>query len=75
MNDFDAVVLKAGFGHRRPDLCFVTHEAKPGDFVAGVERDFDALDDNLTAVVATHDIHYDSHKAKERRGNNSASAL
>jgi len=75
MNDFDAIVLKASLGHRRPDLRFVTHEAKPGDFVEGVERDLDALNDNLTAVVATHDIHYDSHKAKERRGNNSASAL
>jgi len=46
-----------------------------GDCPAVVERRFDAFDDNLASVVATHDIHYDSHKAKERRGNNSASAL
>ena len=68
VNDFDAVVLQASFGHCRPDLCFVTHEAQLGDFAAGVERDFDALNDNLTAVVATHDIHYDSHKEKSAEG-------
>src|SRR5205814_9092089 len=75
VNDPDAVVEKMSLAHPRPDLPLVADEVKLGDSVAGVERDFDSLDDNLTPVVAAHDIHYDSHKTTERRGNHSACAL
>ena len=32
----------------------------------GFERQFDAFDDDSATVVATHDIHCDSHKVEER---------
>ena len=33
----------------------------------GLQRQPDPIDDDPAAVVATHDIHRDSHKWKERR--------
>src|SRR5205814_584829 len=46
-----------------------------GNGWVGLQRQPDSIDDDTTSVVATHDIHYDSHKSKERNGRKAGCAL
>ena len=43
------------------DFGLVADEVKGGDFVVAFQRPFGAGDDDPATVVATHDIHCDSH--------------
>ena len=44
----------------------VADQVKGGDSRVGLQRPLGALDDDPAAVVATHDIHCDSHNRTER---------
>jgi hypothetical protein len=48
------------------DLGFQPDEVQLRNVRVGLERLFDTIDDDRDSVVATHDIHDDSHKWKER---------
>ena len=48
------------------DLGLQPDKVQLGNVRVGLERLFDTIDDDRDSVVATHDIHDDSHKWKER---------
>ena len=50
-------------------------QVKLGDIRVGLERLLDPINDDPASVVATHDIHDDSHKWKERRTASARTAL
>ena len=58
--------------HGGADFGFVADEKQGGDGAVCVECLFDAFDDDPATVVATHDIHCDSHKRREREDKNRA---
>jgi hypothetical protein len=59
-------VIQANAFARLLYLGLVANEVQARDAGVRFQCVFDAFDDNLTTVVATHDIHYNSHKWKER---------
>ena len=68
-------VLAAGASEGGLDLGLSADEVEFGDVRVGLQRQFDAIDDDFDSVVATHDIHDDSHKWKERRRASARTAL
>jgi hypothetical protein len=44
------------------DLRLIANEKKRGDFLVGLQREPDALDDDRTPVVTAHDIYRYSHR-------------
>ena len=57
------------------DLGLLADEMQLGDVRVGLQRLLDPIDDDFDSVVATHDIHDDSHKWKERRTASARTAL
>jgi len=57
------------------DLGLLADEVKFGDVWVGLQGQLDSIDDDAGSVVATHDIHDDSHKWKERRTASARTAL
>ena len=62
MNHSEAAVPTAALLEGHFNFRFVADQIKLGDSRIGLKRKPDSIDDNSTPVVATHDIHYDSHK-------------
>src|ERR1041385_303818 len=56
------------------NLRFVADEVEGADFVAGLECAFGAFDDDPTTVVATHDIHCNSHNWPDAENGSSTPA-
>ena len=55
------------------DLGLVPDQVKGCDLLVSLEGPFGAFDDDPASVVATHDIHCNSHKiGKTRRANGAA---
>ncbi len=54
--------VRPRLGARGGDVDFVADEADEIDLRVGGQRPFDAFDDYPATVVATHDIHCDTHK-------------
>jgi hypothetical protein len=48
-------------------LFLVADKVDGGKVVVGLERAFDSLNDDLTTVVAAHDIHCDAHSDGSRK--------
>jgi hypothetical protein len=63
MDDADAMIAKASYRQGGMDFGFVADEIQGGDLLIGLEGAFGAFNDHTAPVVATHDIHCDSHKA------------
>ena len=61
-----AVIAQLGGVEGGLDVLLPANEMERGNLFFRFERAFDAFDDDTRAVVATHDIHYDSHKWRER---------
>jgi hypothetical protein len=57
-----AMVAETAFRQRGVNGGLVADEIKPGNFLAGLERQLGARDHDPAAVVAAHDIHSDSHR-------------
>ena len=57
-----AVVAEASLWQRGVDLTSVADEVESGNFRVGLQRSLCAFDYDPAAVVATHDIHCNSHK-------------
>jgi hypothetical protein len=53
----------------------LTDKEDSGQLGIGVERPMNSFNHHATAVIAAHDIDRDTHKAKERGANLSATAL
>ena len=68
MNHPDPRIVHRALSQGLFDLVLVTHQKEFADLPVALQRLFDALDHDPASVVATHDIHNDSHKAKERGG-------
>src|SRR5581483_5226526 len=64
IDDLDAAVGELRFAARGLDFGFPAHEKNRGDGFVRFECLFDAVDDDRATVVATHDIHCDSHNGK-----------
>jgi hypothetical protein len=62
MNDLNAQIMTARRAKRGLDLRLIANEKKRGDFLVGLQRAPDALDDDRAPVVTAHDIHRYSHR-------------
>ena len=62
VNDLDAVVAQVAGSQSGLDILLLADQKYGANFRVGGERTFDAFDDNPATVVATHDIHCNSHK-------------
>jgi hypothetical protein len=62
MNDLNAQIMTARRAKRGLDLRLIANEKKRGDFLVGLQRAPDALDDDRTPVVTPHDIYGYSHR-------------
>ena len=62
VDDAHAMVAKAAGRQGGVDFGLVADEVEGGDFLVGLQRPFGACDDDPATVVATHDIHCDSHR-------------
>ena len=62
MDDAHAMVAKAAFGQGGMDIAPITDEVKGADFFISLKCALGSFDDDPATVVATHDIHCDSHK-------------
>ena len=60
------MIPKAALRERGVDLSPVADQVESGDSSIRLERAFGAFDDDPASVVATHDIHCDSHKGVAR---------
>ena len=75
VDDLDSCIGEIGGLEGDLYLRLASDEMQFGDFFAGGERSLDAINDEATTVVAAHDIHYDSHKAKSAARNGIRTAL
>ena len=57
-----AMVAKAALGQSGVDFASMADEIESGDLWIGLQSPIGAFDHNPATVVATHDIHCDSHK-------------
>jgi hypothetical protein len=64
--DAQARILATGALEGGLDFGLLADEMKLGDERVGLQRQLDPIDDDPASMVATHDIHDDSHKWKER---------
>jgi hypothetical protein len=64
MDDAHARIFAFASGQGGLNLRMVSDQVNFTQLFVRIQRAFDALNDNPAAVVATHDIHYDSHKWK-----------
>jgi hypothetical protein len=67
-----AVSTEPARGQGGMDFRLVTHQVKRADLFVGLECPLGPLDDHPATVVATHDIHCDSHKAGRGEQNRSS---
>jgi GTP cyclohydrolase II len=56
-----AMIAKAASGQRSVNFSFVADEVKSGDVFVSLKCPFGAFDDDATTMIATHDIHCNSH--------------
>ncbi len=61
MNDMHAMVAKPALRQSGVYLASVADQEKGSDPLFGLQSPLDALNDHPAAVVATHDIHCNSH--------------
>ena len=61
MNHANAMVTKPALGQGGMDFASIADQVKSADALVGLERPLRAFDDHPAAVVATHDIHCNSH--------------
>jgi hypothetical protein len=66
MDHMYAVVAKSALWQSAVNLASVADQVEGSDPLFGLESPFDALDDHSTSVVATHDIHCNSHISTKR---------
>src|ERR1019366_10387971 len=66
MDDAHAMVTKPSLGQGGVDFAPIANQVKGGNPLIGLQSPLGALDDHPAAVVATHDIHCDSHKETQR---------
>jgi hypothetical protein len=62
VNDSHAMVAKTTGGQGGVNVSLIANQVKGGDGFIVLKRLFDAFDDNTTPVIATHDIHSNSHR-------------
>ena len=62
MNDLNAQIVTTGRDQRGLDFRLITNQKECGDFCVGLQRTPDALDDDRTPVVTSHDIYRYSHR-------------
>ncbi len=67
MDNVDAIIPQTRCADGSLNFVLLANQMERADLLVSFERAFDAFDDNPAAVVATHDIHYDSHKWGKRR--------
>ena len=75
MDDAQPVILKMASLERDFDLALQSDEMDFGNRRVGLQGQLDPIYDDPGTVVATHDIHCDSHKWKERRRSRNPAAL
>ncbi len=75
MHDSDAGVAKLRAVQDGVDFVTPADEVQFSDFVTGLKRLFGTFDDDRRAMVATHDIHHDTHKQKSAEEDMSVRAL
>ena len=61
MDDANAMIAKTARWQRRMNCGLIADKKKCGNLLIGLKRELRARDDNPATVVATHDIHCDSH--------------
>jgi hypothetical protein len=66
MDDSYATVVETALRQGGTNGFFLANEVNLLDRSVGLQGELNTVDDGTTSVVATHDIHCDSHKAKER---------
>lgn len=66
MDNLHPVVTQLAGFQGGPNFVLFTNEQQGGNFLVRIQRAFDAFDDNPATGIATHDIHCNSHKWKER---------
>jgi len=62
VDDVHAMVAKTARGQGGVNVSLIANQIKGGDFFVAFKRQFNAVDDNTTPVVAAHDIHCNSHR-------------
>jgi hypothetical protein len=62
MDDTNAMIAKTARWQRRMNCGLITDKKKRGNLFVGLKRELRARDDNPATVVATHDIHCNSHR-------------
>jgi hypothetical protein len=74
MDNAHAMVAKPALGQGGVDFAPIADQVEGGNPLVGLQGPLGALDDHPASVVATHDIHCDSHK-ETQRGNTPALSL
>ena len=69
MDDVHAMVAKATGRQGGVNVDLIANQVNGGDFFVALKRLFDAFDDNTTPVIATHDIHSNSHRRNKGKKN------
>lgn len=64
--DLQPRIGTTGLGQGSLDFSLLADEVQFGDVWVSLQGQLDPIDDDSDSVVATHDIHDDSHKWKER---------
>lgn len=67
MDNLNARVAKAALGQCGVNCGLVSDQVKSGNSLISLKRAFGTFDYNAAAVVATHDIHCDSHTRDRMR--------
>ncbi len=68
MQDLHPGILKADLFQGWLNLFLIPHQVEGGDTGICFESQFGASDDDFATVVATHDIHCDSHRHEDAEG-------
>ena len=66
MDDTHAMVAEPALGQGGVDFTSVADQVEGGDSLVSLQSPLDAFDDHPATVVATHDIHCDSHRGTGR---------
>ena len=75
MEDLEPAIVTAALFEGGLDFRLIADQVQLRDGWVGLKRQPDPIDDDPAPVVATHDIHYNSHKSKERRRKEAGCAL
>jgi hypothetical protein len=62
VDDAHAMVAKSALGQGGMDFTPIANQIEGGNSLVGLQGPLGTLDDHPASVVATHDIHCDSHK-------------